>query len=140
MTKEVLIRIEGRQIGSEDEPIITTVPGVYHNTRGKHYVQYEEVVEGVAAVSKNMIKIEPSKVVLTKKLVKTSEMVFDREGTTRLDYPTPYGDLIFDLKTYSILVTDETDRLEVYMEYSLSSDSAHVSDNSILITIASAEI
>jgi uncharacterized beta-barrel protein YwiB (DUF1934 family) len=140
MTKEVLIRIEGRQIGSEDEPIITTAPGVYHNTRGKHYVQYEEVIEDIAAVSKNMIKIEPTKVVLSKKLVKTSEMIFDRAGTTRLDYQTPYGDLTFDLKTYSILLTDQSDRLEVYMEYSLSSDAAHVSDNSILITIASAEI
>ena len=139
MTKEVLIRIEGRQIGSDDEPIVTIVPGVYHNTRGKHYIQYEEPIEDVAAVSKNMIKIEPSKVVLSKKIVRTSEMIFDRAETTQLDYQTPYGDLTFELKTYSILLKEESDRLEVYMEYSLYSNSAHVSDNSILITIASAE-
>lgn len=139
MTKEVLVRIEGRQIGSDEEPIITTAPGVYHNTRGKHYIQYEEAIDEIAAVSKNMIKIEPSRVVLTKKRVRTSEMIFDRAGTTRLDYPTPYGDLTFDLKTYSILIKDESDQLEVYMEYSLYSNSDLVSDNSILITIASAE-
>ncbi|HHV09441.1 MAG TPA: DUF1934 domain-containing protein [Clostridiales bacterium] len=138
MTKEVLIRIEGRQIGSDEEPIITTAPGVYHYRNGKHYIQYNETLLDASAVSKNMIKIEPSKVVLTKKMVRVSDMVFDRAGTTRLDYQTPYGDLSFDLQTYSILLKEGQDRLEVYMEYSLYSNSAHVSDNSILITIASA--
>lgn len=139
MTKEVRITIEGRQIGSDEEPIITTATGVYHYTRGKHYIQYEEPIEEVSAISKNMIKIEPSKVVLTKKVVRASEMIFDRAETTHLDYQTPYGNLMFELKTYSILLKNESDRLEVYMEYSLYSNAAHVSDNSILITIASAE-
>lgn len=140
MTKEVLITIEGRQIGSGDEPIITTVPGIYHNNNGKHYVQYEEAIEETTAYSKNRIKIEPSRVVLTKKIVRTSEMIFDRAETTRLDYQTPYGDISFDLKTYSILLKDEEDQLQVFMEYSLYSNSDLVSDNSILITIASAGI
>ncbi len=138
MTKEVLITIEGRQLGSDEEPIISTVPGVYHYRNGKHYIQYDEPLTDTPAVSKNMIKIEPSRVVLTKKMVRISEMIFDRAGITRVDYQTPYGELVFDLQTYSILLKEEQDSLEVYMEYSLYSNSAHVSDNSILITIASA--
>ena len=135
MTKQVLITIEGRQINGDEEPIIITAPGTYHFTNGRHYIQYDEKLEESETVSKNTIKIGTSKVVLVKKLLQISEMVFDLNEITQTVYQTPYGNLVFDVKTYSILLKEGAEKIEVFMEYSLSADSALVSDNSITVTV-----
>lgn len=135
MTKEVLITIEGQQIGSEDAPIIETALGTYHFKDGKHYIQYEEMFEEQQATSKNIIKIAPTKVVLTKKMIHSSEMVFDLKEVTQTVYYTSYGDLTLDINTSSIILKEEEDRIELNMKYALSTEDAHVSDNSIRITI-----
>ena len=49
MTKDVIIRICGLQAGPETdgEPIEMIVTGEYFYKNNKHYILYEEVVEGV---------------------------------------------------------------------------------------------
>ena len=139
MTKKVLVTIEGQQSGAEEEPIVVTAPGVYHMTNGNHYIQYEEILAESEVISNNTIKISSSKVILTKKLPLRTQMVFDLMEMTQTTYQTPYGDISLDINTVAILVLEEPDRIEVDMKYSLSSDSALISDNLIKLVITSIE-
>jgi uncharacterized beta-barrel protein YwiB (DUF1934 family) len=62
-------------------------------------------------------------------------MEFDLNEITQTIYQTAYGDLNFDIRTDSIVISEEAERIEVSMNYSLSTNDAHVSDNRIRITI-----
>lgn len=137
MTKEVQVTIEGKQLGNDEEPIIVTVPGTYHYTNGKHYVQYQEKLTDGETYSKNIIKISASNVLLSKKSAGVSQMEFDLKEVTQTVYQTAYGNLHFDVRTNSIVLLEEDDRIRVRMNYSLSTGDSLVSDNSILITILS---
>lgn len=136
MTKDVFVKIEGFQSG-EQESIETKVQGVYHFTNGKHYIQYNEKLSEANVISRNTIKIAPSQVILSKKVRDNSQMVFDLFEITQTTYQTPYGNLTFDIKTSSIKLKEEADKIELIMDYSLSADDNHVSDNNIVITIIS---
>ena len=62
MTKDVLISISGLhfEVGGESgegEPVEIITPASYYLKNGKHYVLYDEVVEGVPGTVKNTIKI-----------------------------------------------------------------------------------
>jgi uncharacterized beta-barrel protein YwiB (DUF1934 family) len=136
MTKEVFITIEGRLL-EEEEPVILRVPGTYHFTKGSHYIQYEEKLPESDAITKNIIKITPSQVTLSRKGKQLSRMIFDRKETTQAVYQTAYGSLLFELKTQSILLNEGKDNLELKMEYSLSVNDAHLSDNRITVNVTS---
>ena len=96
MTKDVLITICGiqKRDGETDEPIETVTPGEYYFRNGKHYILYEEVQEGIAEVTKCMIKIGDDSVDLSKKGASGVHMIFQRDKKTRTSYQTPYGSLM----------------------------------------------
>ena len=81
MTKDVLITICGiqKRDGETDEPIETVTPGEYYFRNGKHYILYEEVQEGIAEVTKCMIKIGDDSVDLSKKGASGVHMLFQRD-------------------------------------------------------------
>ena len=52
MTKDVLITIRGvHTVDEEDNDVEMIVRGDYYQKNGKHYVLYEELIEGFKAVS-----------------------------------------------------------------------------------------
>ena len=59
MTKEVIVTICGLQNGpqTDGEPIEIMVAGEYFFKNNKHYILYEEVMEGETQPIKNRIKI-----------------------------------------------------------------------------------
>ena len=68
MTKDVLVSISGMHEEivavtpeveeDENEAIEVVTPATYYLKNGKHYIVYEEVVEGTSGVIKNRIKIQ----------------------------------------------------------------------------------
>ena len=68
MTKEVWITVCGLQNGpdTDGEPIEMTIAGEYYYKNEKHYILYEEVMEGETNTTKNRIKIAPGMLELTK--------------------------------------------------------------------------
>lgn len=136
MTKDVIVKIEGSQSGT-DEGIKTKAHGIYHFTNGNHYIQYNEKLPESNVISKNTIKISPLQVILTKRVRENSQMIFDLEEITQTTYQTPYGNLTFDIKTSSIKLHETTEKIELIMDYSLSAEANHVSDNNIIITVSS---
>ena len=86
MTKEVLITICGLQNGPDvdGEPIEMTTVGEYFYKNGKHYVLYEEVMEGESKPTKNRIKFAPGMLELTKNGVVNVHMLFEEHKKTRI--------------------------------------------------------
>ena len=58
MTKEIILTISGlhETDGDVDAPIETMTPGQYYMKNGKHYVVYDEVLEGLEGTVKSTIK------------------------------------------------------------------------------------
>ena len=62
MTKEVLLTISGLhmdtvsdELDAENEPIEVITPATYYLKNGKHYVLYDELIEGMLGSIKNTI-------------------------------------------------------------------------------------
>ena len=69
MTKDVIIGISGLQFTGESgaDSLEMIAPGEYFLRNGRHYVKYEEVIEGFAERNQNLVKISPNKLEVTKK-------------------------------------------------------------------------
>ena len=135
MKKDVFITIMGMQQGSGEETLTTAVPAIYHLANGKHYIQYDELLEGGNEVVKSMLKISTSEVILSKRGMQQSQMEFRVKELTHTLYQTPYGSLNLEINTKSIQLKEENSKLEVKLDYSLSVDASKLSDNLLLITI-----
>ncbi len=135
MTKEVLISIQGVQLGSKEEPIRMTALGSYHFTNGTHYIQYEECATEDQERSKNTIKISSEKVELSKKGAAASQMTFHLSHIEQAIYQTPYGSLSLETNTHSIRLQESNDKIEVGLQYSLFSDAKLMSEHELNIVI-----
>ena len=77
-----------------NDPIEMMTTGAYYLRNGKHYILYDELSEDNEVV-KNVIKIGPKSVELTRKGGQSSHMVFE-EGKENLSYyDTPFGSLLW---------------------------------------------
>jgi uncharacterized beta-barrel protein YwiB (DUF1934 family) len=135
MRKDVYIKIKGLQLGSEEDPIESKLQGTYSLINGSHYISYEEKLSENQLTTKNIIKISPSQVSITKKDFINTQMVFDTKEITNTDYHTQYGSIKLEVRTKSIIIVDKPDLLELKMEYSLLSGESLISDNQIIIEI-----
>ena len=111
MTKNVLVTISGlhyddsvmmvqEENSNEANSIEVTTPATYYLKNGKHYIVYDEVVEGIPGTIKNRIKIDEGKLLdITKSGITNSHMVFETDKINVTPYQTPYGDLL--LGTYT---------------------------------------
>lgn len=141
MTRDVLIRISGLQHMDEDNldnvEVITT--GNYFMKNGKHYVIYDEVLEGFDGSVRNTVKISPDMMDIQRKGVMRSHMVFEQDKKSMTRYETPMGEMVLEISTNQILLDEAEDRLQVKVEYSLDINYDHVSDCSIVMDICSRE-
>ena len=90
MTKDVLLSISGlhqdvtgiEAQGDEpgSEPIEVIAPASYYEKNGKHYVIYDELVEGIPGTIKNKVRIlDDQKVEIIKSGITNTHMVFEKE-------------------------------------------------------------
>jgi uncharacterized beta-barrel protein YwiB (DUF1934 family) len=135
MTKDVLINISGLQMDVEpDNPIEMVTTGAYYLRNGKHYILYDELSED-NEVTKNVLKIGPNSVELTRKGAQGSHMVFE-EGKENLSYyDTPFGSLLMGVNTSSIDWMEKEEEMRLQVDYDLSVNSDHVSKCKIDVNI-----
>ena len=141
MTKDVLIKISGLQFaGEEDNDSIEVITsGTYYKKNDKHYVLYEEVMEGSTEVTKNVIKIGTDSMEVTRKGPANVHMVFEKEKKNVSYYYTPFGNLLIGIDAKSIQV-DETDMdINVKVNYNLEINYEHVANCHITVDIKSKE-
>lgn len=79
MTKDILLRLKGLQfVGEgEEEPLEVIAPGTYFEKNGKHYIRYDEVMEGFEGTVQNLIKVDGSSMEVTKRGVANAHMIFE---------------------------------------------------------------
>lgn len=138
MTKDVLISISGNHVldGDNSELEIITA-GDYYQRNGSHYILYDEVMEGMEGVIKNMIKIRPDGLDIIKKGLAKVHMTFERNKKNIACYITPLGEMMIGLNTNQFSVNEGEDSLKVEVEYSLDINYEHVSDCNIIVDIQS---
>ena len=113
MTKDVLLSISGlhqdvtgiEAQGDEpgSEPIEVIVPASYYEKNGKHYVIYDELVEGIPGTIKNKVRIlDDQKVEIIKSGITNTHMVFEKDKINMTQYETPYGEMMIGVFTKDI--------------------------------------
>lgn len=138
MTKDVLITISGVQLAdgdNSDVEMITT--GDYYQKNGKHYVMYDEVMEGFEGIVKNTIKICPEGLDIIKKGITNVHMTFEKNKKSISCYDTPFGEMMVGINTSKISVDESEDNLKIKVDYSLDINYQHVSDCNIVVDVQS---
>lgn len=136
MTKDVILKVQGLHAaeGDPDDIIEVISPGEYYFRNGKHYFLYDEVMEGGAGVTKNIIKVQKDYMELTKKGAVNVHMVFERGRQNITYYYTPYGSLQIGIDTWVVILREETDKIVVDVIYALDMNSELVGCCRICIT------
>ena len=140
MTKDVLVSISGLQMAvnemesNDDEPIEVVSAGTYYFKDGKHYIFFEEVVEGISGVTKTQIRLTGKETLeVMKKGVSNMHMVFEKGKTNRCFYRTPLGELNLGICTGNIVVDETEDNINIRAEYVLDVNYEPLADCTITI-------
>ena len=139
MTKEVLVTISGLQFSpeTESESVELITSGSYYKKNGKHYIIYDEVMEGFEGSTKNIIKLTEDSLDVTKKGVTNVHMVFEENKKNLTCYSTPYGNLMIGIEGGPVSIQETDDRIEVRANYSLDINYEHVANCEIRMHIQS---
>ncbi len=140
MTKDVLISVSGLQaMGGESDNIEVITAGNYYQKNGKHYIVYDEVMEGFDGVIKNTIKVGPDCMDVIKHGIASVHMVFEKDKKRLTSYTTPMGEMMIGLNTTDIQVEERENALKVQVNYSLDINYEHVSECNIIVDVQSKE-
>lgn len=151
MTKDVLVSISGHHIDIMAEPddkvkalesgqdaIEVVTPASYYCRDGKHYILYDEVLEGMAGTIKNRIKITGTdSVEIVKSGLSSSHMIFEKNRKNLTYYRTPYGQMLVGVNTRNMEVSVEDDRINVLVDYELDVNHEPLADCKIKLDIVS---
>ena len=141
MTKDVLVSVKGLQFESgNDEAVEMIAPGEYYLRNGKHYVLYEEIMEGAEGdhdISKNTVKISKDQVEILKKGGSNVHMVFVQNQKNTTFYTTPFGQLLIGIFTNYIEVKEKEEVIQVKLRYDLEINQTFVSNCEITMLIMS---
>ena len=150
MTKDVLLSISGlhqdvtgiEAQGDEpgSEPIEVIVPASYYEKNGKHYVIYDELVEGIPGTIKNKVRIlDDQKVEIIKSGITNTHMVFEKDKINMTQYETPYGEMMIGVFTKDIRFEEQDEKITVHVNYALDINGDPVADCNIDIKITALE-
>lgn len=138
MTKDVLVSIRGTHTANgEADNVEVITAGNYYFKNNKHYVVYEELVNGFDKAVKNTIRISPDTVDVIKNGPARSHMVFEENKTNVNCYSTELGQMMVGVSTNTIEIEENEDRLCVHIDYTLDVNFEKMSSCSIFIDIQS---
>lgn len=139
MTKDVLISISGLHydaLDGEGQPVEVITPAAYYLKNGKHYVVYDEMVEGMPGTIKNTIKITGDYMFeIRKSGIADTHMVFEKDCINMTNYATPYGDMMVGIHTKDMKVNVEEENIDVSISYALDVNNEPLSDCEIKVNI-----
>lgn len=147
MTKDVIIEISGIQasrlegeVGEKEDDLVVVMPASYYYRNGKHYILYDEIVEGSSIGIKNKLKITGTEQVdMMKSGATNAHMVFEHRKKTETYYQTPYGQMLVSFYTTSMNINVEEDTINVRINYEMDVDHQPFADCTIQINIYSKE-
>ena len=138
MTRDVLITISGIQmIDEDDSDVEMMVRGDYYQKNGKHYILFEEMMEGFEGKVKNVIKVSGRGIDIIKIGIANVHMQFEKNKKNLSCYTTPLGDMVVGIQANKIRINEEPDSLKVDIDYSLDVNYEHLSECSIRVDVQS---
>ena len=148
MTKDVLVSISGKHIdimngmaqeyAGEDDGIEVVTPASYYLRNGKHYIIYDEVVEGMAGAIRNKIKITGTDVVeIMRSGLSSSHMVFEKNKKNLTYYRTPFGQMLVGVNTRNMEINVGENKINVLVDYELDVNHEPMADCKIKMNIIS---
>ncbi len=146
MTKDVLVSISGKHIDIMEDPvegyetgddaIEVVTPASYYCRNGKHYIIYDEVLEGMGGTIKNKIKITGNdSVEIMKSGVSNSHMIFEKNKKNLTYYRTPYGQMLIGVNTKNMEIDVRDDKINVQVDYELDVNHEPLADCKIKMNI-----
>ena len=140
MTKDVLISISGLHYRVDEdngaEPLEVITPASYYFKNGKHYVLYDEVVEGIPGTIKNTIKITGDRLFeINKSGIASTRMVFEKDRINMTNYQTPFGDMMVGIHTKDMRVDVQEENIDVHINYALDVNNEPLSECEIKVNI-----
>lgn len=139
MDKEVFVTLKGLQINEPvDAGAVEIVAlGEYYEKNDKKYIIYEEVVEGMEGKIKNIIKLSPTCMEVTKKGLTNTHMVFEENKKNLTVYNTPFGAFSLGIMAKGIDINEKDDSMSVKVEYELDMNYEHIADCTISLGVQS---
>lgn len=148
MTKDVLVSISGKHVDIMNDPVEgyevgddaveVVTPANYYCRNGKHYIIYDEVVEGIAGTIRNKIKITGNdSVEIMKSGLSSSHMVFEKNKKNLTYYRTPYGQMLVGVNTKKMEISVGEDNIDVQVDYELDVNHEPMADCKIKMNIMS---
>ena len=137
MTKDILVSISGLQVSPEMESDTVEVisPGEYYYRNDKHFVVYEEAIDGKTKTVKNMVKLSKDCVEVTKKGPARIHMIFEKNKKNISYYYTPFGNLQIGIDTQIIELDESDENIRAKVDYALEINSEHVANCHIVIDV-----
>lgn len=146
MTKDVILTISGLHYDTfsdqdeENEPIEVITPASYYLKNGRHYIVYDEVVEGIPGTIKNKIRITGDEMLeIMKSGISNTHMTFEKDKIHMTQYETPYGELMVGAFTRDMKVSEGENRMDIRVSYVLDINGEKVADCNISMNVRSNE-
>ena len=125
MTKDVIVSISGLHMDmvanafrEEEDAIEVVTPASYYWRNGKHYILYDEVLEGMGGTIRNKIKITGTdSLEIMKTGASNTHMVFEKNKKNLTYYRTPYGQLLVGLNTRDMEINVTEEKIDVLVDY-----------------------
>ena len=139
MTEEVLVSIKGMQVLAMDDgdEVEVVTSGKYLHKNGKHYISYEEVMEGMEGTIQNLIKLDADGMEVTKRGLTNVHMVFEKDKKNVTCYETPFGNLMVGIAATNIDVKNDEKNIAVTVNYALDINYEHLADCNINMSVQS---
>lgn len=139
MTKDILLTISGLQFVAHDdepvEPVEVITAGDYYKKNDKHYILYDEVMEGFEGTTKNIIKIADDCLDITKKGVANVHMIFEKNKKNVTYYYTPFGSLLIGIDAKQVDVAETEENIDVTVNYDLEVNYEFLANCNITMNI-----
>lgn len=139
MKKDVKISISGIHNHSEQETVEIVSMGVMHESDQQICITYEEATDEAAGVAcemvKSMVKVKADQVEIIKKGATETHMVFIEDQDTVSYYSTPFGELEVTLHTRRLERREFEGGFQIFLEYGLEVNAAHMSDCNVEIRV-----
>lgn len=142
MTKDVLVSVRGihtAEADGENGNVEVITAGTYYYKNNKHYVIYDELVEGYDKSIRSTIRIWDGTVDVIKNGPAKAHMVFEEHKTNVSCYATPFGQMMVGVSTNTIEIEEKQDRIAVAVDYTLDINYEKMSSCRISIDIQSKE-
>ena len=142
MTKDIILTISGlhETDGESDAPVEVITPGQYYLKNGKHYIIFDEVMEGLEGTMKSTLKISENQVELLRSGAASARMFFEKDQEHNMIYQTPMGPLAISVYTEDIISEFKEDEMNLGIIYSLKAEEQVLTESHVRINVCSREL